>query len=323
MNCFVIMPFTAEFDDVYAVIKQTVENATNTVSGRCFRLDETRPAGRITDRLLNELRAATFCVADLTGNRPNVMWEIGFAMALEKPIIIITQNLDELPFDIKDMQSIPYSRNHLSNSLGNPLNKMVIDTIAGITSVPSVKNSETANNSEALGIVMKDLAQMKEIVLEAVNLLKNNGSVISQPVYELQGLCGHWLNTDSGSHGYARIIHGELVVPYCYLGNTELTGVYYDWRRTGDYWFARYSWIAPNTQISGFSFLKQESYSTLKGAWWSSEEKIVSLDSPPSGTGVPASWERQNNSETPVWAEIFFKKVENEGLTNLIAHGYR
>ena len=319
MNCFVIKPFTSEFDDVYAVIKQTVENATNTVSGRCFRLDETRPAGRITDRLLNELRAATFCIADLTGNRPNVMWEIGFAMALEKPIIIITQNLDELPFDIKDMQSIPYSRNHLSNSLGNPLNKMVIDTIAGITQVSSVKNSETANNSEALGIVMKDLAQMKEIVLEAVNLLKNNGSVISQPAYELQGLCGHWLNTESGSHGYARIIHGELVVPYCYMGNTELTGVYYDWRRTGDYWFARYSWIALNTQISGFSFLKQESYSTLKGAWWSSEEKIVSLDSPPSGAGVPASWERQNNSETPVWAEIFFKKVENEGLTNLIA----
>ena len=103
------------------------------------------------------------------------------------------------------------------------------------------------------------------------------------------------------------------------MGNTELTGVYYDWRRTGDYWFARYSWIALNSQISGFSFLKQESYSSLKGAWWSSEEEFVSLESPPSGTGVPASWERQNNSETPDWAEIFFKKVENEGLTNLIA----
>jgi nucleoside 2-deoxyribosyltransferase len=84
--------FSPEFDDVYAVIKQTVESSTNTNNGRCFRRDETRQAGRITDRLLSELRAAIFCVADIAGNKPNVMWEIGFAMALAKPIIIVTQN---------------------------------------------------------------------------------------------------------------------------------------------------------------------------------------------------------------------------------------
>ena len=49
MNCFVIMPFAADFDDVYAVIKATVETAAVDIEGRCFRLDESRPAGRITD----------------------------------------------------------------------------------------------------------------------------------------------------------------------------------------------------------------------------------------------------------------------------------
>ncbi len=101
MNCFVIMPFSREFDDVYLAIKSGAESALASRAGRCFRLDEARPAGRITERLLTELRTASICIADLTGNKPNVMWEVGFAMALNKPVIIVTQNRAELPFDIK------------------------------------------------------------------------------------------------------------------------------------------------------------------------------------------------------------------------------
>jgi nucleoside 2-deoxyribosyltransferase len=85
MNCFVIMPFSGDFDDVYSSIKLGVEGALSTSGGRCFRLDESRPAGRITERLLGELQSAAFCVADLTGNKANVMWEVGYAMALAKP----------------------------------------------------------------------------------------------------------------------------------------------------------------------------------------------------------------------------------------------
>src|SRR5579859_2708868 len=95
------MPFSEEFDDVYANIKTAVQRAISAREGRCFRLDEARPAGRITERLLKELQSASFCVADLTGNRPNVMWEVGYAMALCKPIIIVTQKIEELPFIYK------------------------------------------------------------------------------------------------------------------------------------------------------------------------------------------------------------------------------
>jgi len=95
------MPFVRDFDDVYATIKRTIESVLSGSQGKCFRLDETRPAGRITDRLFRELQAADLCVADLTGYKPNVMWEVGYAMALEKPVIIVTQRLAELPFICK------------------------------------------------------------------------------------------------------------------------------------------------------------------------------------------------------------------------------
>ena len=45
-------------------------------------------------------------MADITETKPNVMWESGFAMALGKPVIVITQSLADLPFDIRDMQAI-------------------------------------------------------------------------------------------------------------------------------------------------------------------------------------------------------------------------
>ncbi len=129
MNCFVIMPFANEFDDVYAAIKDTIDSLLVTRGGRCFRLDENRPAGRITERLLREIHAAGFCVADVTGNKPNVMWELGFAMALQKPTILVSQNLSDLPFDIKDLQTIHYDRNQLTKTLRSPLNMVVLDTI--------------------------------------------------------------------------------------------------------------------------------------------------------------------------------------------------
>jgi hypothetical protein len=78
MNCFVIMPFASEFGDVYATTKSAIESSITIPNGRCLRLDDARPADRVTDRLLSELRAATFCVADLTGSKPNVMCGTGF-----------------------------------------------------------------------------------------------------------------------------------------------------------------------------------------------------------------------------------------------------
>ena len=93
---------------------------------RCFRLNESRPAGRITDRLLQEIRSGSLCIADLTGGKPNVMWEVGYAMALGKPTIIITQDKGEMPFDIRDMETLQYDRRHLNETLGNPLKRAVI-----------------------------------------------------------------------------------------------------------------------------------------------------------------------------------------------------
>jgi hypothetical protein len=131
-------------------------------------------------------------------------------------------------------------------------------------------------------------------------------------------MCGHWLDTESRSHVYIRIVGDELAAPYCYGGNDELTGVYFGWRRTGDYWFARYQWLEAPT--SGFAFLKRDSVDVLNGAWWSAEHEDKAGDAPPAYAGVPAKWMRQKDGETPIWAEKFFKETTCEGLANYLAN---
>src|SRR5436305_1860944 len=90
------------------------------------------------------MRNASLCVADLTGNRPNVMWEVGFAMALDCPTIIVTQAIRDLPFDIHDMQSLEYDRRRLRATLSQHLQKMVIDTLSAKNRRQDVESTNKA-----------------------------------------------------------------------------------------------------------------------------------------------------------------------------------
>jgi hypothetical protein len=79
------------------------------------------------------------------------MWELGYAMALGRPTMIVTQQLAELPFDIRDMQSLEYDRKRLSTTLGVPPQKMVIDTISVNRTEPEEKRQDQMLIGQLLG----------------------------------------------------------------------------------------------------------------------------------------------------------------------------
>lgn len=132
MKCFVIMPFAKDFDDVYATIRRAV-GTVREGQVQCFRLDEVKAAGRITDDLVRELNESSICIADLTGCNPNVMWEVGYAMALRKSVIFISQDVDSLPFDLRLMRTISYQRHALYDSLERQLAEAFRETLSAFT----------------------------------------------------------------------------------------------------------------------------------------------------------------------------------------------
>ena len=140
-------------------------------------------------------------------------------MALDKPIIIITQSINDLPFDIRDIQSIQYTRSRLSASLSADLRRMSLDTLARIDINSCVANRESTSDSEIIGALLKEVAQLKEIICEAVHAWKSEGSLIPRSASELQSLSGHWLNTESESHVYANCLW-RAYSPYLFAGGT-------------------------------------------------------------------------------------------------------
>jgi hypothetical protein len=103
---FVLMPFDAAFNDVYRLgIKPAAEGA----GAYCERIDEQIFAESILARIYNQIAKADLIVADMTGRNPNVFYEVGYAHALGKTVILLTKNAADIPFDLKHYPHIIYA----------------------------------------------------------------------------------------------------------------------------------------------------------------------------------------------------------------------
>ena len=112
-KCFFITPIgedgSAERKNADRVWK-TIQNALHPYVKKenVIRSDEEVKLGRITDHMEVELRDFLFCIADITGLNPNVMYEIGYRRGSLNPVIIISSKSTEPPFDIRDLKIIYY-----------------------------------------------------------------------------------------------------------------------------------------------------------------------------------------------------------------------
>ncbi len=109
-KCFVIMPFEKVLDEYYKkLIKPILENLHYEVK----RADEIYGTRAIIDDITQEIENADILVADATGKNPNVNYELGYAHAMHKKVIIITQNIEDIPFDYRHRRAIVYETNDI------------------------------------------------------------------------------------------------------------------------------------------------------------------------------------------------------------------
>jgi len=155
------MPFVDTFNDVYETIKVAVCSAVSGISVECIRLDDKPIAGRITERLVQELTESTICIADVTDQNPNVMWEVGFAMAQNKPVLLLSQGAPPLPFDLKDMQTLFYDRTALSKTLRTPLAQAFRHTLAAYQSRTVARSTSISSPNRAQGLTIAITGSMR------------------------------------------------------------------------------------------------------------------------------------------------------------------
>jgi hypothetical protein len=75
----------------------------------CQRADEQSEFGPVPEQVITGLRTADLVVADLSGNNPNVLYELGFRHALDRPLVLIVDDPDKLPFNVRTLRTHRYS----------------------------------------------------------------------------------------------------------------------------------------------------------------------------------------------------------------------
>ena len=100
------MPFAAPIGNYYDLIyKPAIEKAGLTP----VRADtEIFATGKIMDQVWTGINAASVLVAELTMKNPNVFYELGIAHALKKPVVLVSANEQDVPFDLKHIRVIYY-----------------------------------------------------------------------------------------------------------------------------------------------------------------------------------------------------------------------
>ena len=105
-SVFLIMPFDEEFDPVYSgFIKPVLED----IGFNVVRADDIQNQRSILRDVLEKIDRSDLIVADLTSANPNVFYELGLAHMLRKPVILVTQSIDEVPFDLRPYRLLEYS----------------------------------------------------------------------------------------------------------------------------------------------------------------------------------------------------------------------
>ena len=91
--------------DIHRAIKRGCE-----ASGvRAHRADEVEHSGSITELVLEHIERYRFLVSDLTHERPNVYYEIGYAHGMKKEVVLTAQKGTHVHFDISSYNVIFYS----------------------------------------------------------------------------------------------------------------------------------------------------------------------------------------------------------------------
>ncbi|SDY01851.1 hypothetical protein [Nitrosomonas sp. Nm33] len=108
ISCFIVMPFSLEWsDDVHRILSGVCKSlAVQPMRGD----DVFKPSDILVD-IWQSINIADFVIADISGRNPNVLYELGIAHTLAKPVLIISKNTDDIPIDLSTRRVIIYGQN--------------------------------------------------------------------------------------------------------------------------------------------------------------------------------------------------------------------
>ncbi len=110
-TAFIMMSMDSSRPDLVDVA-DAVKEVFGQFEVRAVRADDIEHEGLITQQILNEIKTAEFCFADLSDSRPNVYYEVGYSHALGRRVILFRKAGTGLHFDLAGYNCPEYTNLH-------------------------------------------------------------------------------------------------------------------------------------------------------------------------------------------------------------------
>ncbi len=189
-RCCVFQPFDkGPHDKRY---EDTIAPAIKAAGLEPYRVDRDEGAVIPVETLHEEIRSATICLADITTQNPNVMYELGYAIASAKDVVMIcsTQRADKFPFDIQHRGIIQYAV--VSASDFERLKSDIIHRIKALI------KKQTTTESIALASPIKSTEGLRPHEIAALALVMANAEAVGA------GVPSYTVKTDMEKAGFTK-----------------------------------------------------------------------------------------------------------------------
>lgn len=128
----IMMPLHSGFDGVFETLRHTAEG----LGLKCLRADDIWEHDAIVQDIVSLICRSRVVVCDCTGRNANVFYEIGIAHTLGKQVILITQQEQDIPFDLRHLRYAVYLNNSeglqdLAMQLKSRLETILVDEPIG------------------------------------------------------------------------------------------------------------------------------------------------------------------------------------------------
>lgn len=126
-KAFVIMPFKSPFNEFYEKI---IKKVCSDLNIEVKRGDEIISTNVAMQDIIQDINYSNFIIAEVSEANPNVYYELGYAHALNKPVILLAKKNTKIPFDISHYRVIYYDdniifRDELENKLKSYLKSII------------------------------------------------------------------------------------------------------------------------------------------------------------------------------------------------------
>jgi len=140
-TCFVIQLFdNGKYDRRYF---ETIKPALLKAKVEPQRADEILGLNPVIDKIETAIESASICIAEVSEDNPNVWLELGYALALDRPTVILCDKSkrEKLPFDIQHRPIIFYRTDSRSGyeELENNIIKWIKNELAASQRVRTIK----------------------------------------------------------------------------------------------------------------------------------------------------------------------------------------